>query len=132
MSPHRFAGERTLMRIFIGENDRHQGRPLYEALVEMLRRKGCAGATVLRGITGFGASSTVHTAKVLRLSLDLPIVVEVVETEETIQSLLPDLDEIIGGGLITLERARVILYRPANAPASERERHRIEGLRPDR
>jgi uncharacterized protein len=109
--PHRFKGERTLMRIFIGESDKYRGKPLYEALLERLRLKGLAGATVLRGVAGFGASSVVHTDKVLRLSLDLPLIIEVVETEETIQGILPDLDEMIGGGLITLERARVILYR---------------------
>ena len=109
----RFRGERTLMRIFIGESDKHEGKPLYEALLERFRKKGLAGATVLRGIAGFGASSKVHTDKILRLSLDLPLIIEVVETEETIQGILPDLDELIGGGLITLERANVILYRPA-------------------
>jgi PII-like signaling protein len=109
----RFRGERTLMRIFIGESDKHNGKPLYEVLLERFRKKGLAGATVLRGVAGFGASSKVHTDKVLRLSLDLPLIIEVVETEETIQAILPDLDELIGGGLITLERANVILYRPA-------------------
>jgi PII-like signaling protein len=127
--PHRFKGERTLMRIFIGESDKYHGKPLYEALLERLRVKGLAGATVLRGVAGFGASSVVHTDKVLRLSLDLPLISEVVETEEAIQGVLPDLDEMIGGGLVTLERARVILYRPANVGgASQRELHRIEGL----
>ena len=86
---------------------------------------------MLRGVAGFGAGSAVHTEKVLRLSLDLPIVIEVVETEEAIQSILPDLDEMIGGGLITLERARVIMYRPANARPSQEEAHRIEGLEPE-
>ena len=129
--PHRFQGERTLMRILIGESDKYHGKPLYEALLERFRTKGLAGATVLRGVAGFGAGSIVHTEKVLRLSLDLPIIIEVVETEQAIQSILPDLDEMIGGGLITLERARVIMYRPANVPASEREAHRIEGLRPE-
>src|SRR5713101_2009679 len=126
--PHRFKGERTLMRIFIGESDKYQGKPLYEALLERLRAKGLAGATVLRGVAGFGASSVVHTDKVLRLSLDLPLIIEVVETEKAIQALLPDLDQMIGGGLITLERARVILYRPANVRPSQQELHRIEGL----
>ena len=107
----RFRGERTLMRVFIGESDKHHGKPLYEVLLEHFRTKGFAGATVLRGIAGFGASSTVHTDKVLRLSLDLPLIIEVVETEEKIQQILPDLDGMIGGGLITLERANVILYR---------------------
>jgi PII-like signaling protein len=128
---HKFKGERTLMRIFIGESDKYHGKPLYEALVEHLRRKGLAGATVLRGVAGFGASSTVHTDKVLRLSLDLPIIIEVVETEAAIQAVLPDLDDMIGGGLITLERARVIMYRPGTGQASQREMQRIEGLEPD-
>ena len=109
----RFRGERTLMRVFIGESDKYEGQPLYEALLERFRKKGLAGATVLRGIAGFGASSTIHTDKVLRLSLDLPLIIEVVEDEATIQGILPDLDQMIGGGLITLERANVILYRPA-------------------
>lgn len=113
-----FAGERTLMRVFIGESDRcrsgkHKGKPLYEAILLMLRERGFAGATVVRGVAGFGASARIHTEKVLRLSLDLPIIVEVVETEERIQQVLPELDGLIGGGLITLERARVVLYRPA-------------------
>lgn len=117
---HHFEGERTLMRIFIGESDRcaagpHKGKPLYEALLAMLRERGFAGATVLRGIAGFGASAKVHTDTILRLSLDLPIVIEVVETEEKITSIRPELDVMIGGGLITLERAHVILYRPARA-----------------
>jgi hypothetical protein len=105
------------MRIFIGESDKYQGRPLYQALLERFRAKGLVGATVLRGIAGFGASSRIHTEKILRLSLDLPIVIEVVETEEVIQSMLPDLDAMIGGGLITLERARVVMYRPAGGAA---------------
>ncbi len=125
---HRFKGERTLMRIFIGESDKHHGKPLYEALVELFRSRGFAGATVLRGIAGFGSTSHVKTEKVLRLSLDLPIIIEVVETEEAIQSILPDLDQMIGGGLITLERAKVIMYRPADVRASQAEMHRIEGL----
>lgn len=105
-------GERTLMRIHVGERDKYQGRPLYEAIVHLLRSRGFAGATVFRGIMGFGASARVHTEKVLRLSLDLPIVVECVDTEERIQEILPELDPMIGGGLITLERTRVIVYRP--------------------
>jgi PII-like signaling protein len=114
----KFAGERTLMRVFIGESDRcrsgkHKGKPLYEAILLMLRERGFAGATVVRGVAGFGASARIHTEKVLRLSLDLPIIIEVVETEERIQKVLPELDGMIGGGLITLERARVVLYRPS-------------------
>lgn len=131
MTHHRFKGERTLMRIFIGESDKYQGQPLYEALIKKFREKGLAGATVLRGAAGFGASSTVHTDKILRLSLDLPLIIEIVETEEAIESILPELDEMIGGGLITLERARVIMYRPANVRESDREIHRIEGLEPE-
>lgn len=131
MPHHRFKGERTLMRILIGESDKYHGQPLYEALLKKFREKGLAGATVLRGVAGFGASSTVHTDKILRLSLDLPLVIEVVETEDAIQAVLPDLDEMIGGGLITLERARVIMYRPSNVQESEREMHRIEGLEPE-
>lgn len=125
---HRFKGERTLMRIFIGESDRFQGKPLYQALVELFRRRGLAGATVVRGVAGFGSSSAVHTESILRLSLDLPMVVEVIETEERLRTVLPDLDRMIQGGLITLERARVILYRPANVSPGEAEDHRIEGL----
>lgn len=133
---HRFKGERTLMRIFIGESDRaedgpYRGRPLHEALLLLFRERGFAGCTVLRGISGFGASARLHTAHLLDLSLDLPIVLEVVETEERIQEVLPELDGMIGGGLVTLERARVILYRPDDVPESERRRNRIEGLEPD-
>ncbi len=120
----RFTGERTLMRIFIGESDRcqegeYKGQPLHEALVTLFRERGFAGATVLRGIAGFGASAKLHTDRILRLSLDLPIVVEVVDVEERIQEILPDLDRMIGGGLVTLERARVILYRPGNADTGD-------------
>ncbi|HEY6808950.1 MAG TPA: DUF190 domain-containing protein [Gemmatimonadales bacterium] len=129
---HRFHGERTLMRIFIGESDRHQGRPLYEALLELFRKRGLAGATVLRGVAGFGANSTaIHTEKVLRLSLDLPLIIEVVETQDAIDAVLPELDGMIGGGLITLERAKVIMYRPADVRPSRQEMHRIEGLEPE-
>jgi PII-like signaling protein len=108
---HGLTGERTLMRIHIGERDKFRGRPLYEAIVHLLRERHFAGATVFRGIMGFGASAGIHTEKVLRLSLDLPLVIECVDTEQKIQSILPELDEMIGGGLITLERAQVIMYR---------------------
>ena len=115
-------GERTLMRVFIGESDRcasgeHAGKSLYEAILLTLRGHGIAGATVLRAIAGYGASAVIHTGKILRLSLDLPIVIEVVDEESRIQDVLPILDEMIGGGLITLKRARVVLYRPADAAA---------------
>jgi len=121
---HGLTGERTLMRIFFGESDRcdggaHRGKPLHDAIVRVLRERGLAGATVLRGIAGFGASARVHTARVLELSLDLPMVVEVVDTEEKIQAVLPALDGMIGGGLVTLERVRVILYRPESAPRGD-------------
>ena len=130
---HRFRGERTLMRIFIGESDRvesgpHKGKPLYEGLLLTLRERGFAGATVLRGIAGFGASARLHTDRVLRLSTDLPIIVEVVETEEKIEEIRSELNRLIGGGLVTLERVRVILYRPSDLPEDERWKHRIEGL----
>jgi len=104
-------GERTLMRIHIGERDKYHGKPLYEAIVLLLRERGYAGATVLRGIMGFGASAGIHTEKVLRLSLDLPVIVECVDTSERIEAILPVLDSMIGGGLITLERAKVVIYR---------------------
>jgi hypothetical protein len=109
---HGFEGERTLMRIHIGERDKFGGKPLYEAIVELLRRRHYAGATVFRAIMGFGASSHLRTDRIEVLSLDLPIVVECVDTEERIAEILPELDAMIGGGLITLERARVIMYRP--------------------
>ena len=112
-----FEGERMLMRIHIGERDKHAGRPLYEAIVLLLRERHFAGATVFRGIMGFGATARLHAEKNLRLSLDLPLVIECVDTEEKIQAILPELDRMIGGGLITLERARVIVYRPESRPA---------------
>jgi len=116
---HGFEGERVLMRIHILEQEKHHGKPLYEAIVELLRRRHYAGATVFRGVMGFGASSRLHADHVVVLSLDLPVVVECVETEEKIEAILPELDQMIGGGLITLERAHVIMYRPG---LSESER----------
>lgn len=100
-----------LLRIFIGEDDKAEGRPLYQLLVEKARAHGMAGATVLRGFLGFGGSSRVHTAKILRLSEDLPVIVEIVDTEERIQGFLPLLDELITEGLVTMEKAKVITYR---------------------
>jgi len=111
MTHERFEGERTLMRIHIGESDHWHGKPLYQAIVEMFRAEKFSGVTVLRGVGGFGSSSIYHTDKILRLSQDLPIVVEVVEYNERIEQILPRLDEMVGGGLITLEKVRVILYR---------------------
>src|SRR6184192_1254255 len=101
----------VLLRIFIGESDRYQHRPLYEAIVLKARELQLAGATVLRGPMGFGKSSHLHTAKILRLSMDLPIVIEIVDSEEKVNAFLPVLDEIMGGGLVTLERAKVIRYQ---------------------
>ena len=109
---HGFKGERTLMRIHIGERDKYHGRALYQVIVELLRQRHFAGATVLRATMGFGASSRLHTDRMEILSLDLPIVIECVDTEEKIAAVLPELDEMLGGGLITLERARVSMYRP--------------------
>jgi PII-like signaling protein len=112
--PHqKFEGERTLMRIHIGESDKWHGKPLNQAIVEMLRKEGFSGATVLRGVAGYGGSSVYHTDKILRLSQDLPIVLEVIESTERIEQILPRLDEMVDGGLVTLEKVRVILYRPA-------------------
>ena len=111
MEHQRFEGERTLMRIHIGESDRWHGKPLYDAIVELLRAEKFSGATVLRGVGGFGSSSVYHTDKIMRLSQDLPIVIEVIENAERIEKMLPELDQMIGGGLVTLEKVRVILYR---------------------
>ncbi len=100
-----------LLRIFIGESDKVGPKPLYEVVVEEARKRGMAGATVLRGFLGFGANSRIHTAKVLRLSEDLPIVIEIVDSEENIRAFLPELDVLIREGLVTLERVQVITYR---------------------
>lgn len=111
MDHQRFEGEQTLMRIHIGESDKWQGKPLYQAIVEKLRAQQFSGVTVLRGIGGYGSSSRYHTEKILRLSQDLPVVIEVVESSERIESMLPQLDDMVEGGLITLEKVRVITYR---------------------
>ncbi len=110
-----------LLRIFIGESDRHEGRPCFEAIVERARRAGLAGATVLRGIQGFGGSSRIHTARILRLSDDLPIVVEIVDAADKIDAFLPELDPLVHGGLVTVERVEVRVYRskPQAAGSSE-------------
>ena len=104
-------GKGALLRVFVGESDQYDGVALYEAIVIEAKRQGLAGATVLRGIMGFGATSRIHTAKILRLSEDLPVVVEIVDTEENLNKLLPFLDEVVQEGLITLERVKVIKYR---------------------
>jgi uncharacterized protein len=108
----RLIGEQTLMRIFIGETDRYNHKPLYEALVELLRKEGFAGATVLRGVSGFGAHKVYHSQKLLDLSADMPMIVEVVDTRDKIYSILPRIDEMMAGGMITLEGATVIRYSP--------------------
>lgn len=113
--------EAELLRIFIGESDKHDGHPLYEAIVNSARERGMAGATVLRGVLGFGAHSRIHTAKILRLSQDLPIVIEIVDSSERIAEFLPELDELIDEGLITLEKVRVIAYRHNSAAAGDQE-----------
>jgi len=105
-----------LLRIFIGERDRWKGLPLYEAIVNMARKEKLAGATVLKGCMGFGCKSHMHTSKLERLSEDLPIVIEIVDSEEKIMAFLPQLDEMVTEGLITLERVNVIMYR-ANPPS---------------
>ncbi len=114
MTHQKFEGERTLMRVHIGESDKWHGKPLHDSIVQLLRKEGCSGVTVLRGVGGYGGTSAYHTDKLLRMSRDLPIVLEVVETQERIEQLLPQLDEMVDGGLITLEKVRVILYRPAS------------------
>jgi PII-like signaling protein len=108
--------ESELLRIFVGETDRYEGRPLYEAIVRKAREMGMAGATVLHGTMGFGAHSRVHTAKILRLSEDLPVVVEMVDMPQRIEAFLPVLDGMIDEGLVTLEKVKVIAYRH-NVPA---------------
>jgi PII-like signaling protein len=105
-------GEGLLLRVYVGESDRWTGRPLHEVLLLEARARGLAGATVLRGVAGFGAHSRIHTAKVLRLSEDLPIVVEIVDREDRVRAFLPVCDEMIGEGLITLERVEILKYEP--------------------
>jgi uncharacterized protein len=109
-------GEQVLVRIFIGESDRWHQKPLSTALLERLRREGFAGATVFQATAGFGARSVLHTSHILRLSEDLPIVIEVVDTPEHVERLLPILDEMVAEGLVTLEKARVLKYAAGNRP----------------
>jgi PII-like signaling protein len=104
-------GDALLIRIYIGESDTHDGRPLYDAIIRLLRERGIRGATAFRGIEGFGRSSRVHTTRILALSEDLPILVEAVDEEAPIRAVLPELEALVGGGLITLERVEVVVYR---------------------
>ena len=105
----------VLLRIFIGESDKHDGKPLYEAIVLKARREGLAGATVIRGPMGFGHSSHLHTSKILRLSEDLPLIIEIVDSEEKINAFLPGLDAMMGSGLVTLEQVKVLRYGEGRA-----------------
>lgn len=111
----RLEGEGRLLRIFIGESDTWHGKPLYQAIVQRLRAEGVAGATVIRAIEGFGAKSHLHTSRILRLSEDLPLVIEVVDREENIQRVVPILDEMVADGLVTLEKVEVITYRAGHS-----------------
>lgn len=104
-------GEGKLLRLFIGESDTWHGKPLYQAIVERVRAEGLAGATVIRGIEGFGADSHLHTSRILRLSEDLPVVIEIVDTPERIDRIVPLLDEMVAEGMLTLERVQIVSYR---------------------
>jgi hypothetical protein len=114
----KLVGEKVLMRIFLGEMDKKDRRPLYEVLIEMFRQEGFAGATIVKGIAGFGASSVYHSNKILRLSEDLPIVIEVVESQEKIDSIMPRIEAMMSGGMITLEKATVIRYNSSDKKSS--------------
>jgi hypothetical protein len=111
-------GTGLLARIYIGESDTWHGRPLYEAIVHLLRERGLAGATVVRGIEGFGASARIHTTRILRLSEDLPVLIEVVDQEERLRAVLPELDAMVANGLITLEPVEIIAYRTEGRPSA--------------
>lgn len=115
----RIDGPALLIRLYLGEADHLEGKPAYQAIVAFLRERGMAGATVLRGIEGFGANAHLHTTRILRLSEDLPILIEVVDEEARIREILPELDAMVGDGLITLERVEVLAYR-ANGPSGDR------------
>jgi len=110
MTMRKLDGEQILMRIFIGESDKWERRPLVTALLDLFRSKHLAGATVLRGVAGFGANSILHTAGILKLSADLPLVIEVVDSQEHLDAILPEVDRMMGGGLITMEKVRVLRY----------------------
>lgn len=117
---HGFKGERTLMRVHVEEQDKIDGSPVYERIVHLLRDRHLAGATAFRALEGFGASGHVHQQSTWSVKLDVPVVIECIDTDEKIQSVLPELDRMLGGGIITLERVRVILYRQG-LPAEERD-----------
>jgi uncharacterized protein len=110
----RLEGEGKLLPLFIGESDTWHGKPLYQAIIERVRQEGLAGATVLRGIEGFGADSRLHTSRILRLSEDLPVVIEIVDTPEQIDRVVPILDEMVGEGMLTLERVQIVSYRSSD------------------
>jgi hypothetical protein len=103
--------EASLLRIFIGESDKYKMKSLYEVILEEARKAGMSGGTVIRGCLGYGANSVIHTSKVLRLSEDLPIIIEIIDSEEKIKSFLPKVDELVKEGLVTIEKAHVIFYR---------------------
>jgi PII-like signaling protein len=123
---HGLKGERVLMRIHVEEQDKHKGHPAYEAIIELLRKRHYSGATAIRGVLGFGPSGRVHTGRRFSVKEDLPVVIEVIDTEERIQAILPDIDRIVGGGLVTLENVRVIMYRPNVTPEERAEDHEID------
>lgn len=114
----RIDGQALLVRIYIGEADHRDGKPLYQAVVAFLRDRGIAGATVFRGIEGFGANARLHTSRLLRLSEDLPILIEVVDAEDRVRAVLPDLDAMVGDGLITLEKVEVVAYRGSGSDSA--------------
>lgn len=115
----RLEGEGKLLRVFIGESDRWHGKPLYEAIVELARKEGLAGATVFRGIEGFGADSHLHTSRILRLSEDLPVLVEIVDTAENVERVMPQLDEMIVEGMVTVEKVQIVSYRARENEATD-------------
>lgn len=123
---HGLKGEQVLMRIYVEEQDKWHGRPLYEAIVELLRDRAVHGATVLNGILGFGPTHHVHEQHALHITLDEPAVIECVDTAERIESVLADIDPMVGSGLITLERVRVIMYRKSATDAERDEDARID------
>lgn len=113
--------EGQLLRLFIGESEKYKGRPLYEWIVVKAKEQGLAGATVLRGVMGFGANSRIHTTRILRLSEDLPIIIEIVDTPEKLRQFLTDIDGVISEGLATLEKANVQFYRPKSESQRSRK-----------